>query len=103
MPASRRTFITYAAGAVLISGASEFALADPQAVSEADPTAQSLGYKTDATQVDQTKFTTYASGKTCASCMFFKGATGGSSGSCLIFGGRLVSVRGWCTAYAQKS
>jgi hypothetical protein len=103
MLTSRRAFLARSAGAVALSGISAWAFADaPAAVSESDPLAQQMGYKTDATQVDHTKFTQYVNGSACGNCMFFKGAAADSSAPCTIFGGKLVSAKGWCSAYARK-
>lgn len=72
-----------------------------EALAETDPTAQALGYKADAAQVDAAKFPKHAANQTCASCNFFKAE--GAGGSCQLFPGKRVSSKGWCSAYAAKA
>ena len=47
--------------------------ADAAKVTEADPTAQALGYKEDATKVDKAKYAKYAAGQDCGNCSFYQG------------------------------
>jgi hypothetical protein len=100
---SRRHFIgvtaSLASALILIDKVN----ADPATASESDPTALALGYKTDATQVDGGKFAKYQSGQTCSSCQLYMGQAGDASGSCPILGGKLVSAKGWCSAYVKKA
>jgi hypothetical protein len=79
------------------------ALADAPMVSESDATAQSLGYKADATMVDKSRFTKYQAGQACANCQLFQGKPGDASGPCPIFGGKQVNAKGWCSAYVKKA
>lgn len=72
------------------------------AVAESDTQAQALGYKSDASKVDKTKQAKYAPGQLCSSCALYQGATGASSGPCPIFAGKVVSAKGWCSAWAKK-
>ena len=69
-------------------------------LAETDPTAQALGYKADAAQVDAAKFPRHAANQTCASCNFFTAE--GAGGSCQLFPGKTVSSKGWCSAYAAR-
>lgn len=66
-------------------------------LTENDPTAQALGYRNDAAQVDAAKFPQHQAGQTCASCKFFQ------SGACQLFPGKQVSDKGWCSAFAPKA
>lgn len=70
-------------------------------LAETDPTAQALGYKADAAQVDAARFPGHAASQTCSSCNFFKAE--GDGGSCQLFPGKRVSSKGWCSAYAAKA
>lgn len=79
------------------------ALADVEQVSESDANAQALGYKTDATTVDKTKYPKYQISQTCSNCQFFQGKAGDTAGPCQIFGGKQVSAKAWCSAYLKKA
>ena len=72
-------------------------------VDEKDATAQSLGYKHDATKVDKPKFPKYAAGQECANCQLFQGKPGEAWGGCPIFAGKVVNAKGWCSAYLKKA
>ncbi|SIO72733.1 High potential iron-sulfur protein [Burkholderia sp. GAS332] len=77
--------------------------ADTTSVSETDPTAQALGYKTDATKVDKTKYPKYVTGQMCSNCQLYQGKPGAAAGPCQIYGGKLVESKGWCSAYVKKA
>ncbi|WP_028222005.1 high-potential iron-sulfur protein [Paraburkholderia oxyphila] len=101
----RRNFllinVTAIAAAALLAKIPSALAADNQ-VQETDPTAQSLGYRADATHVDKTKYPAYVAGQSCANCALYQGQANSSSGACPIFGGKIVSAAGWCSAYAKK-
>jgi hypothetical protein len=103
MKTSRRSFLISSVGVVSALALSREALADAPMLSESDPTAQSLGYKSDATKVDKAKYPKYAAGEHCASCMLFQGKAGAASGPCGAFPGKQVSANGWCSAYTKKA
>ena len=103
MQSSRRHFMILAASLASSVALASKASADTPAVSESDPTAQSLGYKADATQVDKAKYAKYQSGQACASCQLYQGKPGDASGACPIFAGKQVSAKGWCSAYVKKA
>ncbi|MHB9842075.1 high-potential iron-sulfur protein [Paraburkholderia terrae] len=103
MHASRRHFIALAAAMAsspLLIGTS---MAAPSAVAENDPTAQSLGYKSDAARVDKVKFSKYQAGQACANCQLYQGKAGDASGPCPLFAGKEVSAKGWCSAYVKRA
>ena len=77
--------------------------AEPSHVSEQDETAQSLGYKQDATKVDKSKFAKFKVGETCANCQLYQGQAGQMWGPCPIFSGKSVNAKGWCSAYLRKT
>ncbi len=77
--------------------------ADAPVLAENDPTAQTLGYKTDAAKVDKAKFPRYQTGQTCANCQLYQGKPGSAMGPCPIYGGKLVDAKGWCNSYAKKA
>ena len=76
--------------------------AQPQ-LDEKDPTAQSLGYKHDATKADKAKFKQYAAGQTCANCQLFQGKPADAWAPCTIFPGKQVAGKGWCSAWSKKA
>jgi hypothetical protein len=69
------------------------------AVNESEPMATELGYKMDATKAANRKDATAV----CATCSLYSGKAGASEGPCGVFGGKLVSAKGWCTAWAKKA
>ena len=103
MKTSRRHFLTMlsvSAGSSLVL--SRAAFADPaNALSEADPKAQAVGYKEDASKVDKAKFPDYAAGQTCGNCSLFQGKASDAYGGCTLFGDKQVAARGWCSSYSN--
>jgi hypothetical protein len=103
MSTSRRDFTRSGAILMAAAGVSSVAWAGPApALSESDPTAATLGYKANASMVDEAKFPQYAAGQSCSNCSLYQGAAGSSSGPCPIYAGKVVSAAGWCAAYAKK-
>ena len=99
---SRRRFIKIGAAglaaapfAALLNGVAQAV----DAVSESDPTAAALGYKTDATKASNRKDNTAV----CGNCGLYSGSPGASDGPCSVFGGNLVNAKGWCTAWVKKA
>jgi hypothetical protein len=103
MKATRRTFLISSIGMASALALTRTAFADAPTVSESDPTAQALGYKNDASQVDKAKFARYAAGQDCGNCSFFQGKAGDAAGACPMFAGKQVSAKGWCSAYNKKA
>ncbi|MFP3566530.1 high-potential iron-sulfur protein [Paraburkholderia sp. SIMBA_030] len=99
----RRRFMIFAASLASSALFNQESRADAPVLSESDPTAQGLGYKTDAARVDKAKFPKYQAGQTCANCQFFQGKSGDMTGPCTTFGGKLVNAKGWCSAYVKKA
>ena len=103
MSISRRAFIEN--GTILIAAAGVFSVswADAApALSESDPTAVALGYKTNASTVDRAKFPQYVAGQSCSNCSLYQGAAGAASGPCPIYAGKVVAATGWCASYTKK-
>lgn len=71
-------------------------------LSELDPVALALGYKSDATKVDKSKFSQYTAGQVCSSCSLYMGTAGAASGPCPLYPGKAVAATGWCSSYAKK-
>ncbi|WP_144154917.1 high-potential iron-sulfur protein [Paraburkholderia sp. BCC1885] len=103
MKSSRRTFLITSIGVASTFALSRQAFADAPKLTEADPTAQALGYKQDATQVDKAKYAKYAAGQDCGNCSFYQGKASDPWGGCPMFGGKQVSAKGWCSAYNKKA
>jgi hypothetical protein len=96
-------------GFVLLCGAAgalgvnrEAQAADLPHLSPEDPTAKALGYHEDAKAVDKKKFTTYAAGQQCATCLQFQGKPGDAYSGCNIFAGKAVNANGWCQVWVKK-
>ena len=98
---TRRTFIQIVPTAGLALLAARHVVAaelDPK-----DPQAAALGYVTDATKADKSKFPKYAAGQDCVTCQLYQGKAGDASGGCPLFAGKTVAAKGWCSAYAKKA
>lgn len=52
-------------------------------VTESDPQAVALGYKTDASKVDNTKYPKYAAGQKCDNCALYQGKAGSACTVCI--------------------
>jgi hypothetical protein len=100
---SRRRFIKISAIGIaaapfvngLLSGTAEAV----DKLSESDPTAIALGYKMDATKATNRKDNTAV----CGNCNLYSGKPGEADGPCSVFGGKLVTAKGWCTAWVKKA
>jgi hypothetical protein len=79
------------------AGAAGLPALDPK-----DPTAQALGFVTDATKVDAAANSTYKAGQKCSTCAQFQGKAGDATAGCNIFAGKSVPAGGWCKVWAQK-
>jgi len=103
MTIKRREFISLGVKVGGLAGLSGLSLAAraEERLTEADPMAQALGYKDDASKVDKSK-TTYVAGSACGNCSLFQGKPGEATGDCPIFH-KLVSAKGWCNSYVKKA
>jgi High potential iron-sulfur protein len=107
---SRRSFLAtaaVAASAALVGFRPRSAAAAGESLphlSESDPLAKSLGYESDAKNVDKSKFPTYKAGERCGECRFFQGTPGQKSGyaGCQIFAGYAVDSDGWCASFNAR-
>ena len=73
-----------------------------EAVTETDPTAQSLAYVTDARRVNTKLNPNYKPGQTCANCLHYTGKPGAGDGPCAIFANKSVKAAGWCKVWMLK-
>jgi hypothetical protein len=94
----RLTAVGLAAAPLAAAFTSENALA-ADALSETDPQASALGYKMDATKASNRK----DAKAVCSNCNFYTGAAGAANGPCTLFAGKLVTAKGWCTAWVKKA
>ena len=65
--------------------------------------AVALGYVTDTSKADATKFKSHNASQACGNCALFGGKTGDTTGPCPLFAGRAVAAKGWCSGYAKKA
>ena len=107
---NRRKFLKLgmtAGGGALALSAIPIELLAQDAVSESEPLAQAMGYVTDATKADTTKFPKRAgeagAKQFCHNCALYAGEPDSASAPCSIFQNRLVSGGGWCNAWVAKS
>jgi hypothetical protein len=103
MKASRRTFLITSAGLASSLALTGKAFADAPKADEKDGTAQALGYKADAAQVDKTRFAKFAAGQDCGNCQFYQGKAADAYAPCPMFAGKQVASKGWCNAWAKKA
>jgi hypothetical protein len=105
MTTNRRVFFIQSmmgAGALAALAMSQTAHAQG-VVTDTDPQAVSLGYRTDGSKTDVKKYPNYTASQGCGGCVLFQGKATDVSGGCPIFGGKHVSSKGWCSAWAKKS
>jgi hypothetical protein len=103
MQTSRRHFIILAASLASTAILQTESRAAAPELSENEPTAQTLGYTSDAAHVDAAKYPKYRAGQTCANCQLYQGKPGDALGPCAVFSGKQVSAKGWCSAYTKKA
>jgi High potential iron-sulfur protein len=75
---------------------------EPVKLTEADPYAHSMGFRTDTAQVDQAKFPRHDVSQHCSECQLFSGKPGEPIGPCSFYGGRLVPINGWCRNFKVR-
>jgi hypothetical protein len=84
----------------LMANASAAAAAPP--LDPKDPTAQALGFMSDATKVDAAANPTYKPTQKCSTCAQYQGKATDATAPCTIFVGKSVPAGGWCKVWAQK-
>lgn len=76
-------------------------------LTEDDPTALRLGYVTDAARVDTSAYPHRAAeaarAQFCKTCQFYIGDVDANWGPCVVFPDKLVSTKGWCSNWRQKT
>jgi High potential iron-sulfur protein len=102
MNTTRRQFMILSASSFALASAGTAFAADP-ALSETDPQAVGLGYKSNTTTVDAAKYPKHVASQKCSGCSLYKGAAGSANGGCQIFAGKVVNANGWCSAFAAKA
>jgi hypothetical protein len=102
MKTSRRHFLLLGVSAGSALALARIASAEAaNTLSEADPKAQAVGYKEDASKVDKAKFPGYTAGQNCGNCSLFQGKATDAYGGCTLFGDKQVAARGWCSSYSN--
>jgi hypothetical protein len=101
--ARRRRLLQISVAALGASTLGVSADAQPAKLSESDPQAVALGYKTDTKKVDKAKYPKHTPAQMCKNCQFFQGKPADQMGPCPLFGGKLVHATGWCSAYVKKA
>jgi hypothetical protein len=101
MKATRRSFLITSIGAVSALALSREALADAPMLSETDPTAVALGYKSDATKVDKAKVSEIRGGPGLRGLHAVSGQEGLRVGPVRCVPGKQVSAKGWCSAFSK--
>ena len=102
---TRRQFVLHSlpVGAALMGGVSQVRAAAAPLVAETDPVAVALGYKHDATKVDAKKYPAWQAGRLCNGCQLFLGKPADAQAPCSALANKVVSAKGWCTAWAKKA
>jgi hypothetical protein len=107
---NRRNFLKIgvkAGGGALALSAIPIQLLAADEVTPDEPLAQAMGYVTDATKVDTTKFPKRAgdagANQFCNNCALFAGKEEDEVAPCSIFQNRPVRGLGWCNAWVAKS
>jgi High potential iron-sulfur protein len=103
MTTRRQFLITVIPASAFAFGAASTAFADPAKLDEKDAIAISLGYSRDASKVNAKKFPAYVAGRHCSGCMLYQGKSTDALAPCGAVGGKLVSGKGWCTAWVKKA
>ncbi len=101
---NRRTFMMgVVAGGSALTLSAVTSRAAAAALTESDPQAVALGFKTDTTKVDKAKFPQHTPAQVCGGCNFFQGKPADATAPCQLFAGKLVPAKGWCSAWAKKA
>lgn len=102
---SRRSFVrnvAIIASSATLAPIAATAETTPALLTESDPIAQALGYRSDATMVDTTKYPSKAGDanapQLCSNCSLYK-LVGNDLGTCAAIPGKLVAGPGWCSAW----
>jgi hypothetical protein len=99
---SRRQFLQIAPVLGVCALGVEVAVAQDATLKDSDPEAAAIEYRTDAAQVDPSKYPKYMAGQNCSNCNIFYADSGASTGACGIVFSKLVAASGWCTSYEKK-
>ncbi|RYF75028.1 MAG: iron permease [Comamonadaceae bacterium] len=101
---SRRTFVmSLVAGSTVIGTSRVAAQAAAAPVTESDPQAAALGFKTDTTKVDKAKFPKHDNTQVCSGCQLYQGKATDPVAPCQLFAGKTVPAKGWCSAWVKKA
>jgi hypothetical protein len=90
-------FIPMAGAAAVLPGV---ALADVPVLTEADPMAKAMGFRTDTNRADQAKYPKHTPDQMCAKCLHFT-VPGADSAKCDLFS-KIVPKGGWCSGFSKR-
>jgi hypothetical protein len=102
MKNNRRQFLIFTTAGVATLALNGKAQAQAM-LSTTDPQAMALGYVTDHTKADKTKFPNFVAGSRCGTCALYQGAANSASGPCSLYPGKQVAGNGWCSAFQKKA
>jgi hypothetical protein len=71
-------------------------------VQESDPLARTLAYVSDTTRANQVDYPSHTTDQMCRICTSFQGNPKEGSGPCKVYSGRIVSTKGWCSAFERR-
>jgi hypothetical protein len=100
---NRRVFMVALAAVGGVQAAGRAAAQAAPVLSESDPQALALGYRSDATKVDKAKYPQHTAAQMCGGCNFFQGKPADAMAPCQLFAGKQVSAKGWCSAWSKKA
>jgi len=100
---SRRAFVMCVVAGSSALAASQVAAQAAGPVSETEPQAVALGFKTDTTKVDKAKFPKHEASQVCSNCALFQGKPADASGPCALFSMKTVPAKGWCSSWVKKA
>lgn len=94
---TRRVFMLRVVAGSSALVAAQLSQAEEEKMTEADPYAKSMGFRTDTNRVDKARYPRHdAATQQCNKCQLYSGKPGDPLGPCSFFGGRLVAPTGWC-------
>ena len=100
---NRRVFIlhTLAGACVAATVPQAHAATDTDAVKETDAYPNSMGFRLNTANVDQTKYPRHTLAQRCGECQLYSSKAGDPTGNCSFFK-RVVPVDGWCRNFKQR-
>lgn len=95
----RRIFLGAVTGLALLRAQRSDAIV--KKLQPTDPEAKAIGYFDDAAQVPADEFPSFRKGQSCANCALVQ-MRYGPMRPCKLLPGKVVSAKGWCSAWALR-